>query len=641
MANYGSNLYADGTYGEPSFVDFDATPFNVLPIAPGQNALGWASPTGSYSHLRLVRNAYGWPVHEDDGRVLLDLNCGPAALAPKDAPENSYLDTDLQPGRIYYYSIFVLGFDETLNHSEWLRAADTTGISVGKWNYTERMLDILPEAYWSDPSDPSGRNSQLVGFLSIFGFQLDHIRSEYETLRYLHNPDKVAAALLGPLGEMFGVSYEPEIGAKQHREMVRNAVFINRRKGTSLGTNTLVSSFTGWDANVSVGVNLMLDYNDSSFEASVGRWAPMGASCTLDRRVGDGAVATYQSPQFANLQYAMMQITAIGGDATFAVGLYRPIASGIPITGGTPYTLSAYVRSATAFRSTDLRIRWFNARGEVLSDTAYGTPVTSTITGWTRAAVTGTAPAKAVYAGCIARISGTVDQEVHYLDAVQFEASASATDFQEARDIRIELTAERINEVPNPSAELNLDGWEETGVSVPVFPDTTVFPDTDLFPGLSSSSQFVRDTAVAFSGTLSDTTPSTVVGAPNGASFKLTSNDTLVRDARTVPIPVDSDTDYALSAYVYGQLYARLGIIWYDQGLLPIGDTFFGQSRDWVTGAWTRLEATDTAPENAYYARVVVEAQFTASGQDLWFDQVLFERGGEVRPYFDAGSRIR
>jgi hypothetical protein len=289
MSRYGIDYYGNSFYGASSLISFDATPFTATAFNYGEISLNWVSPTGAWAKIRLVRNSYGFPITPFDGVTLL-------SIFRNDDP-TSYIDTSgLSEGRFYYYSLFVF---ETVQHS-WVRAGDAIGLSVKNHGNNTRMFEYLPEVTKIESAfsvDTRINNPALASVLNLFGFQLDYFQTLTDLLIERYNLEKVGGVLIPSMLKQFGLEYEPEIGFQQSRILVRDAIQLYKEKGSLQGLREYVKAFSGFAvptiANVpnptidgiTVSHNLMLDYNDSSFEESIGHWESVSnASLSSVRR---------------------------------------------------------------------------------------------------------------------------------------------------------------------------------------------------------------------------------------------------------------------------------------------------------------------------------------------------------------------
>ena len=468
MARYGVDYYGLVAYGSDStsFVEFDASPFTATPIGYQKIRLEWTSPSGDWSRIRLVRNTYGFPLSVDDGAVVYD--------EPKSFDVGVYDDTGqipdeigLKPGIAYHYSLFV--FDT--QNEVWVKSGNAFGISIKDYGTFDYLYNAIPGIYRTNNLKvitDTGANEDLEDFLRIFAVALDLYKTNADLVRQTYDTSVAYAPIIPVMMQQFGLAFEPELGLQQSRILLRNVAYIDKSKGSLEGIENFIKAFTGYDQITTPSKNIMLDYNDSSFEESVGRWESI-ARATLDR-VNNAVVAPYVESTlpslFPNKATGALRVTCgSGGDAEFACGLSAPKTRGIPVKEGFVYTFSIYSRAASTTRGIYLDIRWFNLYGQELSR-AGETNWTNSAGGWTRGSVTDTAPVDCFFMVPTIRIQGSAASEVHYFDAAQVEESSiGVTDFEEARGINITLKATRVNELENPGFDTTITPWVVTGAT--------------------------------------------------------------------------------------------------------------------------------------------------------------------------------
>lgn len=287
MSRYGIDYYGLAYYGSDNPVTFDATPFTVTPAKQGQILLNWTDPTGNWSRLVITRNPYGYPLDPWDGDQVVSIYNGYDPLL--------YLDTNLPQGQYFYYSIFVL----SLTQYNWVIAGKASAVSVKDCGNTKRLYEYLPSIYKiTQPytaTTSNWENSDLYAFLSNFGFELDYEQTVTDLLREKYNTEKVNGVLVPTMMNQFGKTYEPAIGLQQNRRLLRDAITLTKQKGTKEGLIAFIKDFTGWGVpipelgtpnpstdGIRIGHNLMLDYNDSSFEQGNGHWLSSDGTAALD-----------------------------------------------------------------------------------------------------------------------------------------------------------------------------------------------------------------------------------------------------------------------------------------------------------------------------------------------------------------------
>ena len=290
MSRYGIDYYGLALYGPDTYVDFSSS-LSATPYSYGSIYLKWTSPAGNWSKIRLVRNPYGYPITPFDGITLLDEFYG-------DDPTELLDSSDLAEGAYYYYSLFV--YD--INQYVWVKTGQIEGLSVKRFNNQERLWDYLPDVYklgTVTSYSVTDENSQLKNFLNIFGFWFDQTQTTIELLINRYDVQRVNAKLLPLMLKQFGLEYEEEIGAQQARVLLRDATQLQKEKGSLQGIKEYIKSFSGYSLSnaiegsalpavegLVVGHNLMLDYNDSSFEESLGHWRPYGNLDTFVQHAG-------------------------------------------------------------------------------------------------------------------------------------------------------------------------------------------------------------------------------------------------------------------------------------------------------------------------------------------------------------------
>ena len=349
MSRYGIDFYGTGVrYGNAALVQFSAAPFYTVPKAYGAINVIWNTPTGAWTKFRLVRNKYGFPVDPDDGVVLVEKT--------NTSFEEYFEDSNLEQGRTYYYSIFLLPESAT----EWLRAGNAYGISVKDFNTLDRMWNYLPIVYRNTDlviSNPlsnttiydytnSRENEDLKSLLRIFAFEYDLEKTLATNLMYSGDTTYVDGRYIAPMMQQFGLKFEPEMGLQQSRVLLRNAMKIYKNKGSYEGLITYLKCYTGWDLDLVLGKNLMLDINDSSFEQSVGAWVSSTATLAQQQSGiiaapggGSGLLIAYNGnanlpANFPNLQEYLLKVTTTTtGTITLDCGYYpSPKATnGIPV----------------------------------------------------------------------------------------------------------------------------------------------------------------------------------------------------------------------------------------------------------------------------------------------------------------------
>ena len=377
MSRYGIDYYGQSYYGTDNPIKFDATPFTAIPSKQGQILLNWTDPTGNWSKLVVVRNSYGFPVDVSDGTLILTAYNG--------ADPGIYQDTGLAPSQFYYYTIFVYN----LVQYAWSNAGSAFAVSVKDQGSTTALYNSLPDIYKiTSPYSPSSDwdNPALYSFLSNFGFELDYEHTMTELLLERYNPEKVNGALVPTLMNQFGQTYEPAIGLQQNRILLRDGVTLTKQKGSKEGLLGFIKDFSGWGVpipisgtpnpstnGITIGHNIMLDYNDSSFEEGTGHWVSGDGTADIDYMPIMNILTVSLTSNVATLTFSANY------NQQYDVGDYITI-SGLPyplFNSASPYTLTAVTSTSLSFALTSSDIA--TTTGYNVSTGAYGliTPYTA------------------------------------------------------------------------------------------------------------------------------------------------------------------------------------------------------------------------------------------------------------------------
>jgi len=406
MAIYGVSYYGTGVYGTSNFsVAYSAEPFTSASIGYNTINLSWNVPTSStaadWSLLKLVRNKYGFPLSIEDGDVIL--------TATKSGTPNTYTDkgqvpnnVGLQSGAAYYYSIFV--YSTTLK--QWQLSGQVSGVSVKQYN-GQSSYDMLPNIYkTTDLTSGLGGvdNTDLQSYLNIFDFYLDFLHTHADFAWNTYDINSTYYPLLPVMFQQFGLKFEPELGYQRSRAELANVALINQLKGSTNGISNYIKTFSAYEPIINVNNNLMLSYDDSSFESGVGHWNAFDTSITgpsLNQwpitnetpsvpPFQEGTLVAVGSPN-SNLGVLQVELN-YPEDAEFACGYTDPKNQGIPITAGSTYTFSMYTFAGSTPRSIGTKLYWFDQNGVSLGASSE-VKVNNTTGYWgTRLSVTGVAP---------------------------------------------------------------------------------------------------------------------------------------------------------------------------------------------------------------------------------------------------------
>jgi hypothetical protein len=340
-----------------------------------------------------------------------------------------------------------------------------------------------------------------------------------------------------------------------------------------------------------------------SFETNTTNWTAYGA--TISRVAGTFGTGSWVGQVVYNN-------TLGGGGYTEA----------ITVTPNQSLTASATVLRTVGTRSYYVLLIYYNGATELVT---FASSV-NTCASPTRMSATGTAPANATHARVFVYSStASVVGDTYQVDSVLLETGSTLLPYFDGTYVDAYtgygldskgwngianassstaswfVGSSRTNLVPNPSFEVNTNGWFNR-----------------------NGSSIARTTSQFYSGS---------------ASMQITTSASVNNGITAAPyIPVAVGSSYTLSAYAKiatGTLtncYAL--IIWVNSGgteVSRVTGTFTT-----ITTDWTRLTASGVAPAGAVNAEISI-VRNTAGAGSVWFvDGILFEQSASVLPYFDG-----
>lgn len=260
MAIYGVTLYGQEVYGYVAPPDYRIDPFTATSINYTTVGLSWIKPAGDILAYRLIRNRYGYPSDQDDGEILID---------SENYPGSQYQDNSVIPGQYHYYGFYVLlDFEGNI----WVKSGITACLAIQNWDSYSTMYNLMPGYFTNAASSGDELTADAVGntylqqFTQVVSWGIDYLRTQYSTYANVNNPWTVPLSSLYNLATELGLDINPDITTYTLRKAVYYNATINQQRGTLSGIETEVSALTGWNLDLQVGPNTMLE-NDQSYFA--------------------------------------------------------------------------------------------------------------------------------------------------------------------------------------------------------------------------------------------------------------------------------------------------------------------------------------------------------------------------------------
>lgn len=278
MAVYGKDFYGLTKYGADIHVEYSVEPFEAQPDGYRTVRLSWSPPAGDWTRLRLLKNRLGYAVNASDGEILFD----------SETPINYWTDGDLTPGAWYYYTLY-LEVDGV-----WNRVGVTSSLAIKDFGFAGLLWDRIPHYFHYVPRYPDGTvktyfvsaevydpdrldqiNQHLQQFLTVLGWGFDFMRTYSDTTLWANHARLMHLENLDRLARTLGTTYEYEIPARLMRAKVANTALLARSRGTLHGLRDMLALSSGYDVEVEVGPNVMLNEDQANFASPVyDEWSP-------------------------------------------------------------------------------------------------------------------------------------------------------------------------------------------------------------------------------------------------------------------------------------------------------------------------------------------------------------------------------
>jgi phage tail-like protein len=593
MGVYGIDFYGTTFYGAPRYLEFDARPLVAKVDGYDTARVSWVNPTGDWNRLRLVRSSYGVPTHAEDGKILFESGSDGTS---------EFFDRDLKGGEFWYYSVWV----RDSSSSEWFRAAESILLMPKDHKYGRKVFELMPMYFrYADYkiSEQKGRGP-LERYCEVVGSTLDHVRTEFDSLRWVRDPINVSGNLLPLLGNHLGVPHEPAIGMHQTRRWIQDAVYLYKWKGTLPGVEGVASAVTGWGARVGYSRNLLR-----------GDEAPYWYG-----REGDVVDST--APDNPLIETLMVE----GGSSWefSSAPAYSPIEPwfGIRVDEQTDYAGQAKVfchsDPAGDYR---LSLDWYDEAGEFETRTE-GPVVTAESSNWVQLSVVANSGSSRYAALVVEKISGSQPCTAN-IKEVQLERGNFNSLWVPATAVVINLDPSRWNFVPNPSFNNGTFGWGTAyteGSSYQELEDLGTYEDVENT--FSSYEEIYAPSGdfIPGAGYVEDRP----VTGRSGQSFVITGNvNTDKMGIATESVP------HVFSFYAEGSSICDLTLNWFEHP--DDEEPVFSVNQAFLVEGVNRIELSCTPPNGA----VFMSASITGS---IRIGDALFEEGNVAGGFFSGDN---
>ncbi len=585
MARYGINYYGATDYGAFVKLAFSVEPMSVLVLDFTKVLIGWQTPRGDFSRIRLLRSQVGFPETAEDGIIIFDefATEGTVSRAEYIDGEDNPSDVPLIPGRQTYYRVFLF-----TDQSVWRVAGSITAIVPSNHNVQTTFMNSLPRVFTSSEQGSFGSvdtNSYLYNFMSGLTFSQEQFYTLLDLLKPRHTGIETPVELL-PL-EVASLGLTPEAGlpTKNRKRLIREANYLYARKGTQLALETYAESLTGFEPTITVSENLLLTVQDSTFYGGIGNW------------VASNAVLTSSTEQVPDSNTNQIDTTKTGkivasNSGSMILGATNIVTKGVPVLPSTAYIVSCKLKSPASAGNITLSVRFYDKDGTATSAANTATAVAANNT-WKSASKTATSDATSSYAIITIAYSAA---GTYYIDQVCMQEGGTVA-YDEARAIDVFLSPLKTNYIKNPSFEVNSTTWALNGAT------------------------FTQDSGV----------PTYGYSGEYSGKFVVTNPWSITTDYE---IPVTPGKYYTASASIkaLAALSANIKITFYDDADAVVETVTQAISVTTSFASVTLTGLTDSTSE-ASYAKV---SFYGTTAGSIFLDLIQFEQSQVATDYFDG-----
>ena len=687
MAKYNTPIYNSGfKYGTASNttayynanVVAKATTYGTVSV--NWSTITWPSTDPAPTYWMLVKSYTSTLDNPNDAFKVAGgpySSSGTGSLAVYTGYGSNYIDINYDSvGKEASYSIWV--FDGSI----WHFCGDSYAKIVEDKDSLIQISSWLPRVWFNDAEslDQTGvpnsgntgdTNTTFYKVMLQFAFMYDLFRTEGELLAKSNNFAYTPNSFLYPKILDFGFTYQPSLGDSYHRSLASAGNVISSYRGQPLGLKNYTAASTHLENTVTTGLNLMLTYNDSSFEESLGAWNVSSGTFTQNTYTKDSngnytgtfPATLYPTTMVYDTAFLPRSVgyAKLATAATTAITMSLPSSAadittyGIPVSAGTNYIFSGYITHQTGGVSATItaQIAWYTYTGLYISTTAVGPTTTSSIA-WQRFStytglVGNIAPINASFARAILTITPSAATATNYaFDYLQFKVANQSLYFEDSRTIHLAIKGEGENYLPNPDFESpvsaatlvstgSLHSW--SGLN-----GTLVLDTTNVVHGTYSAKLTATANASSsvYVGYVTDWVP-----VDPGTLFTFSAYITAgTSQPAYVQIEFSNQPSYQTSSNGNSIIPVSTGTIYSDANGQYYPSTIYTQTNNATIGTTTtQLGVTAIAPQydqdsGMPLAKCSVYFPNATTGQTFWIDAAMLEPSSTVNNYYSGNGGV-
>jgi phage tail-like protein len=229
-----------------SFFEAEVTDYNEIylswdaPLNDLNDPILIASPdTVVATGIVIVHSYDGEPQTINDGNILVSDNN--STIYYHQVPSGSWS----------YYTLFVK-FESNYGDRYYEPAAKIGVLTPRKYNSVDELYARVPEYYrLLDGNMDEGFGGPLYRYLSIFGYELDTVRTIVDHLMVMKDPQVANSQVLDYISQDLGVGLRVhELGASRLRALINIIGYLRRSEGTKSALELAIQALTGSDVEI-------------------------------------------------------------------------------------------------------------------------------------------------------------------------------------------------------------------------------------------------------------------------------------------------------------------------------------------------------------------------------------------------------
>lgn len=195
--------------------------------------------------LRVLRKIGEWPQGASDAAAETVVSKTYALVG---GITDTFTDSDLQPGQIYYYALY-----EKRNDGAWINdyiLGRDSAYPYDRWGASTYLFGSMPRGWQKQDVE---NDDDLQNFLAIFGALTDDIKTDAENLLTLFEVNYIHEDLLSYLDDKIAWPTWYAAGGIQKRKETLRAVDTYKLIGRELSYELLIEEVSDWDAEMYEG----------------------------------------------------------------------------------------------------------------------------------------------------------------------------------------------------------------------------------------------------------------------------------------------------------------------------------------------------------------------------------------------------